>query len=488
MQSAMLRIASRKGNSSAAPCGGVKLATARGRRRVYAILVIALFLLGWLLQGAKSHKSHEALDFVVSDAEGYWVYMPSVLLDGNIDFRREIFWHSGVHPIEASQFPQTPMGLRNHWPTGIALTLAPAFLTAHVMSLGLHQFTGSALFAPNGYSLIYQFLGVAMVALLGWCTLAAADDVLARRYGIPGPAIAAAVVVYGIGSSWAYYLVREPFMAHSVAAAWVMFTILLADRIDSAAQEGRVVWWHWPAIVFTFAMSIVCRSTNAVTLIVIAWPLITTVRAGLFARALKSVPLMMMAAFPFVLQLITWQILAPRNVATGGNVLGYRTTETFHWLQPKLWQTLFSSNHGLFFWSPVLVLGAWGYARRLTRPGGLRDGFVVALVLTFAALWYINSSWVFWWFGKSFGARAFVDLTGIFIIGLAFGFDWLMNLTPAWRRLAKAGVWAGLLFNWLLLGTFIAGLIPRESGFFGRRDPNYVQPPTILLRPTDFHQ
>jgi hypothetical protein len=453
-----------------------------GRRRVYGVLISFLFVLAWLMQGAKSHKSHEALDFVVSDAEGYWVYMPSVVLDGNLDFRREIFWHATVHSIEPTDFPQTPLGLRNHWPTGVAVTLAPAFLTAHVLAVALHHFTHSSLVTPNGYSIIYQFACLSMVMLLGFATLVAADDVLVRSFHIPGPAIAYGVVVYAIGSSWAYYIFREPFMAHAVSAAWVMFTILLAERITSAAAERSVVWWHWPAMIFALSMAIICRPSNAVIFIIVAWSLLITLRAGLLGRFLKLLPLMILAAFPIVLQLITWHILARRNAATGGGLAGYGAHEVFHWFHPALWQTLFSSNHGIFFWSPVLLLGVWGYARRLTQAGGLRDGFIICLLLTFAALWYINSAWYAWWFGKSFGARSFVDMSGIFIIGMAFGFDWLLSLSPGWRRAAKAGVWAGLIFNWLLLAAFVAYLIPRQSPLFGvhRVDENN---PAALLSP-----
>jgi hypothetical protein len=317
--------------------------------------------------------------------------------------------------------------------------------------------------------------------LLGWGTLVAADEVLKSHFRVPGRAIAYGVVACAIGSSWAYYVFREPFMAHAVSAAWVMFTILLADRIASSAAQRSVVWWQWPAIVFTLSMAIICRTTNVVLFIVAVWPVIVTLRAGLLGRALKWLPLMFVAAGPIVLQLIVWHILGRRNAANSG-MMGYGAHEVFHWFHPALWQTLFSSNHGIFFWSPVLLLGAWGYARRLAQPGGMRDGLLVCLLLTFGVLWYINSSWYAWWFGKSFGARSFVDLTGIFIIGMAFGFDWLLGLPAGWRRAAQTGVWAGLIFNWLLFAAFVLYLIPRQSGFFGVRRVSHEEP-TVLISP-----
>jgi hypothetical protein len=443
------------------------LETRSARRRIYAVIVGLLFAMAWITQAAKSHKDHEALDFVVSDAEGYWVYLPSLVLDGNLNFTRQIYWHAAVHPIDAAAFPQTRYGMRNHWPTGIALTLAPAFLLAHGIALSLHPFIASPLFAPNGYSLVYQTACLCVVMLLGWLTLVAADDVMERHFKLPGPAIAAAVVVYAVGSSWAYYIFREPFMSHGIGAAWIMFTIWLADRIASEASDGRVGLWQWPLLCFTLSMGIICRPTNISAGIIALWPLIVTVRAGLLRPALRRLPLMIVAAFPLVVQCIILRILSPRNTISGAGASGYAADQSFHWLHPAMVQTLFSSNHGLFFWSPVLLLAVWGYARQLRSKSQPRDGLVISLVLTFALLWYVNSSWFAWFFGKSFGARSFVDLSGVFIIGLGLGFNALRSISAGGRRAVFVGLGFGLLVNWTLLVLFITNRIPRQAPLWG---------------------
>jgi len=453
--------------SSSRPGKGSALDRRSTRRRIYTAIIGLLFAMAWITQAAKSHKEHEALDFVVSDAEGYWVYLPSLVLDGNLNFTRQIYWHAAVHPIGAGEFPETPYGMRNHWPAGIALTLAPAFLLAHGIALALHPFTASPLLAPNGYSLIYQTPCLCVVMLFGWLTLVAADDVMERHFKLPGAVIAAAVVVYALGSSWAYYIFREPFMSHGIGAAWIMFTIWLADRIASEANDGRIGLWHWPLLCFTLSMGIICRPTNISAAIIALWPLIVTVRAGLLRPALLRLPLMILAAFPLAVQCIILRILSPRNAISGAHASGYAADQAFHWFRPALVQTLFSSNHGLFFWSPVLLLAVWGYARQLRKKSQPRDGLVISLVLTFALLWYVNSSWFAWFFGKSFGARSFVDLSGVFIIGLGLGLDALRLSSPGRRRGVIVGLGLGLLVNWTLLALFITSRIPRQAPLWG---------------------
>ena len=45
------------------------------------------------------------------------------------------------------------------------------------------------------------------------------------------------------------------------------------------------------------------------------------------------------------------------------------------------------------------------------------------ILIVFALNWYVNSSWWCWWFGNSFGGRAFLDFSLVFVAGLAFALE-----------------------------------------------------------------
>ncbi len=444
------------------------LQTQSRRLRVYGLLIGFLFALAWLTLGAKSIKNHEAMDFVVSDGEGYWVYLPSLVIDRNLRFTRSVEFHETVHPIDSTTFSPTPYGLRNRYPCGVALTLAPAFMLAHGTAMLLYHWVKSPCMAPNGYSFPYQFLCLCEVMLLGWLTLAAADELLTRQFKLDGVSTGAAIVVYALGSSWAYYIFREPFMSHGIAAAWVMFTILLASRICTAANEGGLVWWWWPAMSFAFAMAVTCRLIDVVLLAVPLWALFVSIRQGLLPRIVRLLPLILAAAFPLALELWVLHIMASRNAGTGVGNAGYRRFEIFNWTRPRLLNTLFSTNHGLFVFAPVLLFSMWGYASYLVIPRRRLDGLVLAMLLTVVTAWYVDSAWWDWWFGKAFGQRPLVDFSAVFIVGLGFCFGTLGPSLGQWPRIAKLAIAGAVAVNGLLLVLFIGQKIPREGPIFGK--------------------
>jgi hypothetical protein len=73
-----------------------------------------------------------------------------------------------------------------------------------------------------------------------------------------------------------------------------------------------------------------------------------------------------------------------------------------------LGQVLFSSYHGLFAWSPIVVVAIIGW---LVAPRADRE-IALACILMFAAEWIANGTLDrYFWGGMSFGGRRFVDLT-----------------------------------------------------------------------------
>ncbi|NJK90689.1 MAG: hypothetical protein HC904_01960 [Blastochloris sp.] len=75
--------------------------------------------------------------------------------------------------------------------------------------------------------------------------------------------------------------------------------------------------------------------------------------------------------------------------------------EGFQWWQPKLWEVLFSPYHGLFYWSPGLVLGCVGFLAWAWKEKGWVGW--VGLLIMLGMIW-VNASWECWWFGHSYGA------------------------------------------------------------------------------------
>src|SRR4051812_47849450 len=79
---------------------GARLEVRRTRWVVYACVALGLFALTWATQIAKSAKTGETIDFAVSDGEGYYLYLPCVLINGNLDFLPSLLEHSKQHRVD----------------------------------------------------------------------------------------------------------------------------------------------------------------------------------------------------------------------------------------------------------------------------------------------------------------------------------------------------------------------------------------------------
>ena len=87
---------------------------------------------------------------------------------------------------------------------------------------------------------------------------------------------------------------------------------------------------------------------------------------------------------------------------------------------------LFSSNHGLVAWHPIIyfaVLGIPLFVIRDIRLGGL-------LTTVFLIQIYVNGAVATWWRDYSFGGRRFESCTLLFALG-AGSVHWLLQKTTA---------------------------------------------------------
>ncbi|MCP3917962.1 MAG: hypothetical protein GY711_20640 [bacterium] len=419
----------------------IPCSTRRDRARAYSLLACAFFVLAIALALLKP-----VFDFAVSDGRFYYVYLPSAVIDGDLDFSDEVrdFWGPDYDPALLADV--TPAGrVRNKYPVGLALTLAPSFVLAHGASHAVAAVSDSERFRPDGYSVLYQVAGLALVLALGLATFLLLDVLLVDRMGVAPRAAFLAIIAFWGGSHYAYYYFREPLMVHVVSTFWVTLALYAGTR-------ERTSGWHLSLVSCAASMALVSRPTNALILL----PVLA--RVALDREVLRGMHWVLLGAIPILVQLAAWRILH-------GSFLVYSYgDEGFNWSDPALASTLFSSKHGLIVWAPLLALSVPGVVRALgdrrARP------ITGALVVGFVGLWYANSSWHQWWFGDAFGARAFLELTPLFVIGLAFWFDSLERRTPRVRAVAYGAVVLGALYVWGLMALYVTHRIPRADYLF----------------------
>ena len=435
-----------------------------------------------------------AMTVAVSDGSAYYAYLPSVLIDGDLDFANQpVARDRHRRPTAAA-----PAGgpVPNKWPVGVALTVLPAWLAAHGLALALHAATGSPWVAPNGYSYLYQIACTAWIAGLAALGFALLDRVVTARYRLPGWAAAAGVLGVWIGSNYQYYDVLRPFYAHVPGAFWASALVYLLHRFEAGGVEAggveaggveaggvagrRGSGWLLVGAAGCVGMAVACRATSVVfvplLLIGVAsgWPRFAGRASGRGSgrsawRAIGWVALGgVVMAMPVATQALSVALQQGAPVAATPQAIGYGRVERFYWTDPALLRSLFSSRAGLFFWSPMLGLAVWGAIRhrlfaRVDLGDGRRrvDGLAVGLAVAFLGLWYVNASWYAWWFGDSFGGRAYVELLPLFVIGLSSAFA-SAGRAGGWRAGAVVAVAAlGLLVHAALMAGNFARLVPQ---------------------------
>jgi len=428
------------------------------RRRLYASVALAFFLLALLTRTAFFTKP---ANFIVSDALAYYVYLPMLIIDHTVDPKNQVEKYFPKLHWVIDVRKKTELGaVHNKYPIGFALTLAPAFLGAHVVSKALFSVSGSVTWFPNGYTGAYQIIGLLWIMSLGLCSMIWLDRMLVTHLQINGAAAGFSILAFWIGTHYAYYYFREPFMVHVVSTFWVCAVVCLAGVVLNQMERERLPAGKIWLLAFSAAMAILCRPTNVFVLPFFFHLGAKAVKTGLLPRLVKLAPLWLTAFLPWLCQMALW-------LKTTGHLLHYSyVDERFHWMRPALWQTLFSSRHGLFFWSPVLLLSVFGIAMSLRLLNRRSHSFLVCHTAAACLLWYLNSCWHQWWFGDAFGARAFLELSGFFVTGLALFGERACLWARKYQIVLVVAVTGCLVYNYMLMALYVFQRVSRSDYLF----------------------
>jgi hypothetical protein len=385
--------------------------------------------------------------YLRGEGNGTYAYVRSVVLDRDLRFDNEYrrgdssFVAQSFRRADAQPWPpmEMPGGyLRNQWSVGPSLLWLPSFLQAHA-AVGVMRLLGSAE-AADGYSLPYRLAcalasaGYAFVGLFLACRAA-------RMFAAPAPAILATVAVW-LASSLPVYVYFLPFNSHAVAsfAVSVFLWYWLTRRPFVRPRQ----WMAW-GLVGGLVWQMEPLAGLVLVVAVVEW--LASFRATPFARAAASAAAFGAAALVAALpQLVIKWILH-------GNALRTGTLNRYFWDSPRLLDVGFATEHGLFLWTPVLLVSLIGLAALCRRQPVAGLGLLAA----FACTYYVVACYEAWHGISSFGNRFFVCLTPAFVVGAAVAFDSAHRLLA--RRLPAAGAWAALAAPVAVLAAWNAGLV-----------------------------
>jgi hypothetical protein len=138
-------------------------------------------------------------------------------------------------------------------------------------------------------------------------------------------------------------------------------------------------------------------------------------------------------------------------------------SDKLHWNAPNALRVLFDPAHGLFFWTPILLLAAFGICLVARRDPRLGIAFATGFLMTL----YLNGAFLTWTTAGAFGARRFIVCSPIFAIGLAEVFHRFGEqrgaVSPAVRRWVPVLAVLAILWNGGLIVQFVRQYMDRQQ-------------------------
>ena len=383
-----------------------------------------------------------------SDAVEYFSYLPSILFDYDVSFEDEYRHFYDEDPEGRQGFKKTfldrstPTGLKlNFGPMGTAVLWSPFYIATHVGVVVFGALGADIEAAADGMSQPYRTAVSLASAFYGALGLFLSYR-LARRFAEPFACFIAVVALWW-ATPVAYYMYIAPGMSHAASLFAVAVFFSLGPWVVASPSVRR--WAIWGASAglmalvreqdFFFAMA-------ALVPLVASWELRKS--------AQRAVAFGVSALLIFSPQLVVYQILNGRPLPS------QHIQNKMFWYSPHALEVLFSTEHGLYFWSPILLLFTVGglLLLRRERVAG------IALLLGLLSQVYISGAVDSWTQAGGFGARRFVGATVIFAVWGAILFALVASYTLRAGVFALASVF--MLWNVGLMVQFGLGLMNRD--------------------------
>jgi hypothetical protein len=357
--------------------------------------------------------------WVRGDGVGYYAYARAALIEHNLDFIhdyqsanqsfREARCDENGQP--KAEFRTQTGHLDNHFTVGPAMLWSPFLLVAHAGVL-LARVLGSHIPA-DGFSWPYRYAMAFGTGLYGFLGLFLSFR-LARKYVGPLWSFVATIAIWW-ASSLPVYMYFNPSWSHAQAA----FTVALFLWYWDATREHRsLAQWLLLGVIVGLMLNVYYANLMVVSLLAVE-------AARQYAHILgsgrsASLNFLKLVTRHLLFGLVVCLVMIPtflsRLVVYGGPFeTGYYPLRDFLWSSPVFLRVLFSSDHGLLSWTPLLglaILGSLFFAFRLPEVG---IPFFTALL----AFYLLISIYPDWAGISSYGNRFSISLTPLFILGLA---------------------------------------------------------------------
>jgi len=431
---------------STAPTHSVRIAFVVG----VSVLVVAL------IQAFSGALPLDRMRIRGVDPVEYYVYFPSLIFDGDLDFFNE-FFHFAPSRLKL-QWIETATGYRrNPHGIGMAIAQAPFCLTAYlILSIKTGHFP-----LPTSYKYDPMFEQAWYIGNIFWFAFATFLMAIWLRRACSVKHALSVSLVFFFATPMLYYTFPIVPMAHGISLVGILLMLMSVANFERTARRR---WCLIAGMCLGFAVSV--RTTNFVFLAYFAIHLLLILRSQAqtvhstvwetWPRWLKALGLAGLGLLlGFLPQLVVWEKVFGRLM-----VNPYSGESVF--VPANILKVAFSSKHGFITWHPILLIGLIGlFVAAIRRP---RRSVALSGLFGVVSVWVLISTSRNWWGGWSFGHRVFIEAYPFFALGTGVLVDAALKSKAKSRRIVVlVVVLAAVLWNVLFMIQYKTGLIPREA-------------------------
>jgi len=381
--------------------------------------------------------------WIRGDGVGYYAYARAALIEHSLDFTHD--YQSANESFREDRFDEngqiksefrTRTGhLENHFTVGPAMLWSPFLLAAHGGVLLARAF-GSSVHA-DGFSAPYRYAMAFATGVYGFLALWLSFS-LARKYVGPTWSFLATLAIWW-ASSLPVYMYFNPSWSHTHSAFMVALFLWFWD---TTRKDRSLAQWLLLGLIVGLMLDVYYANLMVVSLLAVeAVPQYTDILGSSCCSASNFLRLFIRhLLFGMVVCVVMIPTFVSRWIVYGGPFeTGYVSIHDFLWSSPVFYHVLFSTNHGLLSWTPLLgfaILGLLLFAFRVPTVG-------IPLFTSLVAFYLFISIYPDWAGISSYGNRFFISLTPLFILGLAYLLEKLAGHFP--RPRAAIAVCSGFL-------------------------------------------
>ncbi|MFC2106861.1 hypothetical protein ACFLRY_00850 [Bacteroidota bacterium] len=365
----------------------------------YSSILIALIVLFCSIRYGKYNGN-----YINSDGKGYYAYLTAIFIYNDLDYNFIDEYESKYYLPESYVDFRSDIGddVANITFVGTAVMWFPFFIVAHISSyvLGL---------PTDGYAPLYQYaVGIAAVFYLFlalWGIKKLLEIYKSKPFHI---ALVQTLIVFA--TPLYFYTIVDASFTHVYSfAAFTLF--LLFTKLYIQKYTPKYLYLAF----FFFGLIVLIRPSNMIVAASLpflagSWNKLKELFIHVFTHYTQLIK-----GFIILLLVVSLQPLM-YYLQVGKPFVWTYTGVGFNFMDPYFYSILFSYKKGLFIYTPVLLFSLLGFVY-LFRTKKFKAW---SLLLFLIFMNYILSAWWNWWYGMSYGNRAYIDYFVFF--ALLFGF------------------------------------------------------------------